>query len=87
MADGPQEMMSLFEAESHSFVLRLWREHGATSEAAPEWRGWVEHVQTGQRYYFRDFTDIKRIVAECLDEPHEAADQLFEPIQTPQEDE
>ena len=105
MGDDLQDIMSLFESESHSFVLRLWQEHGTPPDplspdalaAAPpegdvpgpgqpvELRGWVEHVQTGARYYFRDLTEIKRIIAECLDETG-YAEQAFEPIQTPPED-
>ena len=87
MADQSQDMMSLFESESHSFVMRLWQEHDTESPADAEWRGWVEHVQTGQRFYFRDFSDIKQIVGNFLEDQEErAADGLFEPIQSPHED-
>ena len=105
MGDELQDIMSLFESESHSFVLRLWQEHGTPPDAPSadalsvnppsadtagpgqpvELRGWVEHVQTGARYYFRDLTEIKRIIADCLDETG-YAEQAFEPIQTPPED-
>ena len=87
MADQAQDMMSLFESESHSFVMRLWQEHADDAETDAEWRGWVEHVQSGQRFYFRDFSDIKQIVSNFLEDQQERAnDQLFEPIQTPLED-
>ncbi|MCA9989090.1 MAG: hypothetical protein KDE09_16680 [Anaerolineales bacterium] len=87
MADQSQDMMSLFESESHSFVMRLWQEHGDSNPADSEWRGWVEHVQSGQRFYFRDFSDIKQIVGNFLEDQQERAkDQLFEPIQAPHEE-
>ena len=34
-----------------TFIVRLWTEHGAGQ--APQWRGQVEHVQTGEQAYFR----------------------------------
>jgi hypothetical protein len=82
--------MSLFESESHSFVLRLWQEHGTPADAShsthpAETRGWVEHVQTGERYYFRDLSEIKSIITTILDEAGYSA-QAFEPIQAPPED-
>lgn len=88
MADGADELMTMFEAESHSFVLRLWLEHDGAVAAPGEWRGWLDHVQTGRRYYFRELTAIERIVADCLDRVEDPADQLFEPMRAPkQEDE
>lgn len=35
-----------------TFIVRLWTEHGAGQ--APQWRGQVEHVQTGEQAYFRE---------------------------------
>ncbi|GAB4448878.1 MAG: hypothetical protein Kow00120_19050 [Anaerolineae bacterium] len=40
-----------FEEHAHSFVLRLWLE---PSVGRPEWRGWIRHVQTGEKLFFRD---------------------------------
>jgi hypothetical protein len=87
--------MSLFESESHSFVLRLWQEHGTPAADAPdgssvltggELRGWVEHVQTGERFYFRDLAEIKRIIADFLDDSG-FSEQAFEPLKPSREDE
>jgi hypothetical protein len=86
--------MSLFESESHSFVLRLWQEHATPMADAPdgssvvgsaELRGWVEHVQTGERFYFRDLADIKRIIADFLDDSG-FSEQAFEPLKPAGED-
>ncbi|MCI0396436.1 MAG: hypothetical protein L0332_00855 [Chloroflexi bacterium] len=73
--------MTYFEAEAHSFVVRLWRENPDNSDEPGEWRGWLEHVQSGQRHYFRAVTDISRIVATYLGEADELAGQVFMPIQ------
>ncbi len=40
-----------FEEHAHSFVMRMWLE---PSVGRPEWRGWIRHVQTGEKLYFRD---------------------------------
>jgi hypothetical protein len=34
-----------------TFVIRFWKEWSA---AGSRWRGWVEHVQSGQRVGFQD---------------------------------
>lgn len=35
------------EPDSHSFVLKVWREEGSTR---PTWRGHITHVATGHRH-------------------------------------
>jgi hypothetical protein len=35
-----------------TFIVRLWTEHGPGQ--APQWRGQVEHVQSGEQAYFRN---------------------------------
>jgi hypothetical protein len=55
--------MSSFERKGHSFVLRLWTESRDEPESPAEWRGWINHVPSGQRHYFQDFADIGRIVS------------------------
>jgi len=49
--------MALLEDRTAVFIVRVWCERGeAESSANPalsEWRGSVEHVQSGQRAFFR----------------------------------
>jgi len=45
--------MALLEDRTTAFIVRIWCERGDTASLAPEWRGSVEHVQTGQRAFFR----------------------------------
>ncbi len=45
--------MALLEDRTAAFIVRIWCERGDASSLAPEWRGSVEHVQTGQRAFFR----------------------------------
>ncbi len=77
-------IMSQFEKEAHSFVIRIWKENRDDPSKPPVWRGWIRHVQSDQLTYFSDTADISRIVAHFT--THDAElDNVFEPVQ--QEDE
>lgn len=58
-------IMAQFEQEAHSFVIRLWPEY-QEQETAVLWRGWVEHVQSGQRHYFQDVQGLHTAVGHYL---------------------
>lgn len=45
--------MTLLEDRTAVFIVRIWCERGDGPSLAPEWRGSVEHVQTGARAFFR----------------------------------
>ena len=80
MDEKDQGIMTYFEAEAHSFIVRIWREHRENPDNPGEWRGWIEHVQSEQRHYFRDFSDIPQIVSYFTGEISEFDDQVFSPI-------
>jgi hypothetical protein len=61
-----QSKVAFFEQESHSFVIRLWREEDGSLQATHEWRGWVEHVQSQQRYHFRGQRNLYEIMSTYL---------------------
>jgi hypothetical protein len=50
--------MALLEDRTAAFIVRIWCERGDASSLVPEWRGSVEHVQTGQRAFFRQMDAI-----------------------------
>lgn len=52
--------------QQHLFVVRLWREPHA-GEIDGEWRGFVEHVGTKEKRYFRDATTIAALLAEMIE--------------------
>jgi len=62
------DLLTSIEEETHSFVIRLWSEPRDGAESTAEWRGWVQHVENGERHYFRDLTEIGHIVASHLSE-------------------
>ncbi len=45
--------MALLEDRTAVFIVRVWCERGDGDSAASEWRGSIEHVQSGQRAFFR----------------------------------
>ena len=47
----------------HRFVVRLWFE-GANERG--QWRGSVEHVDTGQRVYFASLSDMTEFIRHRL---------------------
>lgn len=81
MEQEDQGIMTYFEAEAHSFVLRIWRENRDDPEAPAEWRGWIEHVQSEQRHYFRKLGDIPSIVSSYVGDAADLENQVFMPIQ------
>jgi hypothetical protein len=48
------------KAQAISFVVRIWKQIGL---ADPECRGWVEHVQSGQRTLFLGLDQLLSIIA------------------------
>jgi hypothetical protein len=56
--DTGSRWMPLLEDHTASFIVRIWRERGEGTAVCQEWRGSIEHVQTGQRSFFRDLGAI-----------------------------
>jgi hypothetical protein len=51
--------MSLLEDRTAAFIVRIWCERGDGESAASEWRGSVEHVESGQRAFFRHLDAVQ----------------------------
>jgi hypothetical protein len=50
--------MALLEDRTAVFIVRIWCERGDADSALAEWRGSVEHVQSGQRVFFRNLEAV-----------------------------
>jgi hypothetical protein len=50
--------MSLLEDRTAVFIVRVWCERGDAASTLSEWRGSVEHVQSGQRVFFRHLESV-----------------------------
>ena len=51
-------------ARSHLFMLRLWPEDLGSGQ--PDWRGKVQHVNSGEARYFRDWPTLEAFLEELL---------------------
>ncbi|MCA9957907.1 MAG: hypothetical protein KC443_02670 [Anaerolineales bacterium] len=81
MENQEHGLMAHFEKDAHSFVIRIWREHRVIPTGQAEWRGWISHVQSGHRHYFRNVTDIANIITQYL-ENLPSLDDVFKPVQS-----
>ncbi len=60
-------IMTRFEQDAHSFVIRVWQENQEDATEKVVWRGWVEYVPTGQRHYFQEPENLCKIMSIYLD--------------------
>ncbi len=44
--------------QEQTFIVRTWYEPTQLPHRPAEWRGFVEHVQSQDRRYFRDLADL-----------------------------
>ena len=51
----------------HAFVVKLWLERREIPGALPEWRGRIDHVQSGTRVYFRNMVEIIGFILSFLE--------------------
>lgn len=59
--------MALLEDRTAVFIVRIWCERGDDSTPAPEWRGSVEHVQSGKRVFFRHLDAVQEFMKPHLE--------------------
>jgi len=75
--------MSLLEDHTASFIVRIWRERGEGEAASQEWRGSIEHVQSGRRSFFRDLRAIANFMQTHLEQLGIEAPLRFWDLMTP----
>jgi hypothetical protein len=50
---------------TNSFILRIWWEElGPDTENQRLWRGWVQHVRSGEAIYFQDVGKLLAFIEE-----------------------
>ena len=59
--------MALLEDRTAVFIVRIWCENGDGPSLAPEWRGSVENVQSGQRMFFRHLDAVLDFIKPYLE--------------------
>ncbi|MCB0108207.1 MAG: hypothetical protein KDE53_19940 [Caldilineaceae bacterium] len=63
----PRELApDLYELNTHSFVLRIWREDDQPATGIGKWRGHITHVQSGKRRYFQRVCEVVRFISSYL---------------------
>ena len=55
-----------FDRNINSYVIRMWYENAVSELEQGEWRGWIEHVQSRKRVWFRDTAEIVPFIEESL---------------------
>lgn len=58
--------MDLAESTVHSFIVKLWLE--AEGETSLRWHGYITHVPSGARRYFRKLSDITDFIRQYVDD-------------------
>ncbi|WP_226469192.1 hypothetical protein [Luteimonas panaciterrae] len=69
--------MALLEDRTAAFIVRVWCERGDADSASCEWRGSVEHVQSGQRVFFRHLEAVLEFMKPHLHDIGIDAQQRF----------
>jgi hypothetical protein len=47
-------LVKAYQVQRNSFLIRIWREQDQTA-----WRGWVQHIRTGEATPIRDLEELK----------------------------
>jgi hypothetical protein len=75
--------MALLDDRSAAFIVRVWCERGdGPGDGVRDWRGSIEHVESGERVYFRELASVSafmtsRLRALGVDAPNRFWDRLF----------
>jgi hypothetical protein len=60
--------MDVYEASTHSFVIRIWREWLDSERRQAVWRGQITHVASGERRIVRDHAEIVAFLDRYIDQ-------------------
>jgi len=60
------------EASRQMFILRFWHEPSQKRPGA--WRGSVDHVESGKRFYFARLDDLQAFIQDSLENQDMRAD-------------
>lgn len=57
----------LLEDNASAFIVRVWLEQREVEAAPVEWRGSIEHVESGRIKYLTDLDEIARFIQPHLE--------------------
>jgi len=55
------------EAETHSFIIKIWLEERTEETGRARWRGHITHVPSGVRTYVRTLDDVAAVIHPYLE--------------------
>jgi hypothetical protein len=65
-------MQQPFEPQTHSFLVRYWREQAVNQAGQQVWRGHVTHVASGARRYIQHHSEVVPFIGAYLQPPDQA---------------
>ena len=65
------EMIDIPTRPQHLFIVRMWSETDSADSA--QWRGSVEHVASGRKFYFTSVRDMNDFIALHLTIPNQTS--------------
>ena len=68
--------MSSAKETNQAFILRIWVEPREKANAEPEWRGVIEHVDTGERVYFNNLDQVSVLLSPYIEAMGVRANQI-----------
>jgi hypothetical protein len=60
--------MDPYEANTHSFIVKIWREEVSAHTDQAVWRGHITHVPGGERRYLRNLGDLSTFIVPYIEE-------------------
>lgn len=58
--------MDSTEVDTHSFVIKIWREAADDEAGRVIWRGHITHVPDGERRYLKEVTEVVAFIKPYL---------------------
>jgi hypothetical protein len=58
--------MDSYEPNTHSFVVKIWREESEPEDACTTWRGHITHVVSGERRYLQSLGEVTAFIETYL---------------------
>ena len=83
--------MALINDRSAAFIVRVWCEHGdQPARGVRDWRGSIEHVESGERAFFRELNAVPSFMDRHLrtlgiEAPNRFWEQVFDEDEPPEQ--